>query len=79
MGGEALHRPRRGPGGPGAVREIRERRLYGGAPYIERVDKLVQLVAKHKGRSSPVLDETVRLVDAQLEKNRAAQKQTTPS
>jgi hypothetical protein len=55
------------------------RALYGGAPYIERVDKLVQLVAKGKDRSSPVLDETVRLVDAQLEKNRAAQKQTTPS
>ena len=49
------------------------RALYGGAPYIERVDKLVQLVAKGKGRSSPVLDETVKLVDAQLEKNRAAQ------
>jgi hypothetical protein len=49
------------------------RALYGGAPYIERVDKLVQLVARGKGRSSPVLDETVRLVDAQLEKNRAAQ------
>ena len=49
------------------------RALYAGAPYIERVDKLVQLVAKSKGRSSPVLDETVKLVDAQLEKNRAAQ------
>ena len=42
-------------------------------PYIERVDRLVQLVAKSKGRSSPVLDETVKLVDAQLEKNRTAQ------
>jgi hypothetical protein len=51
------------------------RALYAGAPYIERVDRLVQLVAKQKGRSSPVLDETVRLVDEQLEKNRAAQKQ----
>jgi hypothetical protein len=50
------------------------RALYGGAPYIERVDRLVQLVARQKGRSSAVLDETVRLVDAQLEKNRAAQK-----
>ena len=55
------------------------RALYGGALFIERVDKLVQLVAKGKGRSSPVLDETVRLVDAQLEKNRAAQKQATPA
>jgi hypothetical protein len=51
------------------------RALYAGAPYIERVDRLVQLVARQKGRSSPVLDETVRLVDEQLEKNRAAQKQ----
>lgn len=50
------------------------RALYGGAPNIERVDRLVQLVAKQRGLSSPVLDETVRLVDAQLEKNRAAQK-----
>jgi len=50
------------------------RALYGGAPYIERVDRLVQLVARQKGRSSPVLDEVVQLVDAQLEKNRAAQK-----
>jgi hypothetical protein len=51
------------------------RALYSGAPYIERVDRLVQLVAKQKGRSSPALDETVKLVDEQLEKNRAAQKQ----
>ena len=50
------------------------RALYGGAPFIERVDRLVQLVAKQRGSSSPVLDETVKLVDAQLEKNRAAQK-----
>jgi hypothetical protein len=50
------------------------RALYAGAPYIERVDRLVQLVARQKGRSSPVLDEIVKLVDAQLEKNRAAQK-----
>ena len=50
------------------------RALYGGMPNIERVDRLVQCVARHKGRSSPVLDETVKLVDAQLEKNRAAKK-----
>jgi len=48
------------------------RALYAGAPNIERVDRLVQSVAKQKGQSSPVLDETVRLVDEQLEKNRAA-------
>jgi hypothetical protein len=50
------------------------RALYGGMPNIERVDRLVQCVASQKGRSSPVLDETVKLVDAQLEKNRAAKK-----
>jgi hypothetical protein len=50
------------------------RALYGGMPHIERVDRLVQEVARQKGRSSPVLDEIVRLVDEQLEKNRAAQK-----
>ena len=50
------------------------RALYGGAPNIERVDRLVQCVAEQRGLSSPVLDETVGLVDAQLEKNRAAQK-----
>jgi hypothetical protein len=48
------------------------RALYAGAPYIERVDKLVQLVAAQKNMSSPVVDETVALVDAQLEANRAA-------
>ena len=48
------------------------RALNAGALNIERVDRLVQIVAKQKGRSSPVLDEIVRLVDAQLERNRAA-------
>jgi hypothetical protein len=46
------------------------RALYGGAPYIERVDRLVQAVAKQKGMHSPVIDEVVQLVDAQLEANR---------
>ena len=50
------------------------RALYGGAPYIERVDRLVQAVAKQKGMRSAVLDETVSLVDAQLEKNRKTAK-----
>lgn len=48
------------------------RALYGGAPNIERVDRLVQLIAKQKGLSNPVVDETVALVDAQLELNRKA-------
>lgn len=47
------------------------RALYAGAPFIERVDKLVQAIAAQKGLSNPVVDETVALVDAQLEKNRA--------
>jgi hypothetical protein len=46
------------------------RALYGGAPYIERVDRLVQSIAKQKGMQLPVLDEVVSLVDARLEANR---------
>jgi hypothetical protein len=46
------------------------RALYGGAPNIERVDRLVQAIAKQKGTNSPVIDEVVTLVDAQLELNR---------
>jgi len=46
------------------------RALYGGAPNIERVDRLVQAIAKHKGINLPVIDEVVTLVDAQLELNR---------
>ncbi|MEJ2175168.1 MAG: hypothetical protein P8Y76_09750 [bacterium] len=48
------------------------RALYGGAPYIERVDRLVQTVAAQKGMRSAALDEVVALVDAQLETNRKA-------
>ena len=47
------------------------RALFGGAKNIERVDKLVQLIAKQKGKSLPVIDEVDTLVNAQLEKNRA--------
>jgi hypothetical protein len=46
------------------------RALYGGAPYIERVDRLVQAIAAQKGLRLPALDEVVRLVDAKLEANR---------
>ncbi|OGA37248.1 MAG: hypothetical protein A3G26_04520 [Betaproteobacteria bacterium RIFCSPLOWO2_12_FULL_65_110] len=46
------------------------RALYGGAPHIERVDRLVQTIAAQKGMKSAVLDEVVALVDAQLEVNR---------
>jgi hypothetical protein len=48
------------------------RALYGGAPYIERVDRLVQAIATQKGMRLPALDEVVGLVDAKLENNRRA-------
>ena len=48
------------------------RALYGGAPNIERVDRLVQAVAKQKGMRSAAIDEVVALVDAQLALNRKA-------
>ncbi|HEY5623915.1 MAG TPA: hypothetical protein VIV14_09140 [Gammaproteobacteria bacterium] len=47
------------------------RALAAGAPYIERVDKLVQALAASQGMQSDVVDETVELVDGWLEKNRA--------
>src|SRR6185295_5570033 len=37
------------------------RALYAGAPYIERVDRLVNTLAGQKGMHSDVLDETVAL------------------
>ena len=46
------------------------RALFAGAPNIERVDRLVQTIAKQKGMQSDVLDATVALVDARLEINR---------
>jgi hypothetical protein len=46
------------------------RALANGAPNIERVDRLVQVVAAQKSMRSPVLDETVALVDGWLAKNR---------
>ena len=50
------------------------RALYGGAPNIERVDRLVQAVAAQKGMRNDAIDEVVKLVDAQIEKNRRAKK-----
>ena len=50
------------------------RALYGGAPNIERVDRLVKTIASQKGMRSDVLDEVVALVDARLEANRRAAK-----
>jgi hypothetical protein len=46
------------------------RALANGAPNIERVDRLVQAIAKAKGRQLGELDKTVTLVDGWLEKNR---------
>jgi hypothetical protein len=46
------------------------RALQNGAPNIERADKLVQLIARQKGLSHPVVDGIVALVDARLESNR---------
>ena len=46
------------------------RALNNGAPNIERADRLVQLVARQKGMSSPILDAIVALVDARLDTNR---------
>ncbi len=46
------------------------RALENGAPNIERADKLVQLIARSKGLSNPLVDEIVALVDRRLEANR---------
>jgi hypothetical protein len=46
------------------------RALNNGASYIERADKLVQLIGKQKGLSHPAIDAGVALVDARLEANR---------
>jgi hypothetical protein len=46
------------------------RALQNGAPFIERADKLVQLIARQKGLSLPAIDTQVALVDARLEANR---------
>jgi hypothetical protein len=49
------------------------RALQNGAPFIERADKLVQLIARQKGMSYPGIDAQVALVDARLEANRKKQ------
>ena len=46
------------------------RALFAGAPNIERVDRLVQIIAAQKGMRSGIVDETVALVDARLALNR---------
>ena len=49
------------------------RALQNGAPFIERADKLVQLIARQKGLSNPAIDAQVVLVDTRLEANRKKQ------
>ena len=46
------------------------RALTNGVPNIERADKLVQLIAKQKGLSHPVIDEIVALVNSRVDANR---------
>jgi hypothetical protein len=46
------------------------RALNNGAPYIERADKLVQLIGRQKGVEHPLIDTIVELVDFRLEANR---------
>lgn len=46
------------------------RALAAGAPNIERVDRLVQTIAKQKGMQSDAVDEVVALVDGWVEANR---------
>jgi len=46
------------------------RALAAGAPNIERVDQLVQMIAAQKGMKSEAVDRTVALVDGWLEANR---------
>lgn len=46
------------------------RALDAGALNIERADKLVQLIAKQKGKSHTVIDQIVSLVDSKLADNR---------
>jgi hypothetical protein len=48
------------------------RALFGGAEHVERVDWLIQGIARQQGLKSDALDEIVALVDERLAKNRAA-------
>ena len=47
------------------------RALFGGAEHIERVDSLVQRIARQRGLQSDTLNEIVTLVDDRLAGNRA--------
>lgn len=45
------------------------RAVFAGAKNIERVDKLVQLIARQRGRSMDAVDDNVKIVDAKLAAN----------
>jgi hypothetical protein len=49
------------------------RALFGGAEHIERVDCLIQQIARQRGMQSQALNEIVTLVDLRLAKNRVAE------
>ena len=46
------------------------RAVDAGATRIERLDRLVQLIARKQGMASPDVDETVEIVEARLAANR---------
>jgi hypothetical protein len=48
------------------------RAVAGGAPNIERTDRLVRAIGAQKGMRSDAVDEIVAIVDARLEENRKA-------
>ena len=50
------------------------RAVAGGAPNIERTDRLVRAIGVQKGMRSAAVDEIVAIVDARLEANRKAAK-----
>jgi hypothetical protein len=46
------------------------RALDSGGTRIERIDKLVQLIAREQGQTSPEVDQTVSVIETRLSKNR---------
>ncbi len=50
------------------------RALFGGAPHVERVDRLVSSIASQLGLGSETVDEIVALVDDRLGRNRLARR-----
>ncbi len=51
------------------------RAVAGGAPNIERTDRLVKAIGAQKGMRSAAIDEVVAVVDARLEANRSSARQ----